>query len=1096
MKNLKKIFFTILLIFILFLLVDKSVFASTNQFQNSEYSEKFKEWLELSDEEKQNVLQPRMYDVLPTTTNSQNIFYKIRLLGASINSTYDLRNIIPANLKIRNQMNTEACWAFAALSSLETNLALYDYKQNGNVSNPKIYDFSERHMDYATSQTFKNNAKNEFGYNRQVADGGNYLIAQSYLTNGTGAINEADMKFENNMSPIDLSEIQGKTITSQVYDTIEFPDYNANANSAQKSEIMRQIKQHIKDYGSVSASTHSDISGSCYNNTTGAIYCNNSETHKPNHNVSIVGWDDNYSKTNFSVGAQPKSNGAWIIRNSGGERLEYDLARVKQEIFNILKEGGRAEEYTSPDQIPNDFLEYLGYTIEGQKAYLKLGDNGFMYVSYEDCNVASQLWGIIKATNSVNYENIYQYDEFAPGRSPYILNSKAMLANIFEKETSGDEYLTQVSLYAPETYTCKVYVNPNGEERDAEHLTQVNLKAGETETFGVGYHTLEFAQPIKITGTKFTVVIGIQGTREKVAIALECKPSDSKVLQNVTIQEGKCFIAGGDSLTNAFWDDLSKLSQKDGELPNGDSTIKAFTTSKSDIKALQTIQVVTPPTKTQYLIGEDFEKAGMKVQANYSDGTHTMLHDADYSITNGTNLVAGQTSVTITYEGQTTTQKITVGNNNVTALTIETPPTKTEYIEGENFNPEGMVVKATYKDGTTKEVPQTDYTIEDGNNLDARQTTVTISYEGQLVTQAITVTQNLLLGISITKAPNKTEYIVGQNFNPEGMIVTGTYQNGTTQTILDYTVENGTNLTKEQTSVTIKYKDKTATQAITVVEKTITAISINTEPTKLIYIKEKENLDLTGGTLKITYNDGTFETIPMAAEGVTVTGFSNEKVGKVTITVTYQNKTVQFEVQIIEEKAENSNLNNATSNVKKVKAYFYTNGTKKDYVLIDVEVNNISLNKSNDKVEYYYYLSSNANEEQITNWVKITEAQNDNNKLQFTIDSRKISNYSEISDEGVVYLYVKEVAIKGGDQSVEVSKSMKLETDKEVETYVNDVKKDTSQTNKPGTNDKDDTTAPGKIPDTGIAPVIIICIAGLAVLGVVAYIKYNKFKES
>ena len=149
MKNLKKIFFTILLIFILFLLVDKSVFASTIQLENVEYSERFKKWLELSDEEKQNVLQPRMYDVLPTTTDSKNIFYKIRLVGASINSTYDLRNIIPANLKIRDQMSTKSCWAFASLSSLETNLALYDYKQNGYVSNPKIYDFSERHMEYA-----------------------------------------------------------------------------------------------------------------------------------------------------------------------------------------------------------------------------------------------------------------------------------------------------------------------------------------------------------------------------------------------------------------------------------------------------------------------------------------------------------------------------------------------------------------------------------------------------------------------------------------------------------------------------------------------------------------------------------------------------------------------------------------------------------------------------------------------------------------------------------------------------------------------------------------------------------------------------------
>ena len=97
MNKLKKTIFTILLIFILFLLVDKRVFASSNQFQTVEYSEDFKKWLELSDEEKQNVMQPRAYDVLPTTTPSQNIFYKARMLGASISQKYDLRSIIPAN---------------------------------------------------------------------------------------------------------------------------------------------------------------------------------------------------------------------------------------------------------------------------------------------------------------------------------------------------------------------------------------------------------------------------------------------------------------------------------------------------------------------------------------------------------------------------------------------------------------------------------------------------------------------------------------------------------------------------------------------------------------------------------------------------------------------------------------------------------------------------------------------------------------------------------------------------------------------------------------------------------------------------------------
>ncbi len=70
---------------------------------------------------------------------------------------------------------------------------------------------------------------------------------------------------------------------------------------------------------------------------------------------------------------------------------------------------------------------------------------------------------------------------------------------------------------------------------------------------------------------------------------------------------------------------------------------------------------------------------------------------------------------------------------------------------------------------------------------------------------------------------------------------------------------------------------------------------------------------------------------------------------------------------------------------------------------------------SNDKVEYYYYLSTVKNKENITNWTKISEKQESNDKLKFKIDSKDISNYEDISKENILYLYIKEVAIKGGD---------------------------------------------------------------------------------
>jgi uncharacterized cupredoxin-like copper-binding protein len=549
---------------------------------------------------------------------------------------------------------------------------------------------------------------------------------------------------------------------------------------------------------------------------------------------------------------------------------------------------------------------------------------------------------------------------------------------------------------------------------------------------------------------------------------------------------GKCFWTSGNDLSNCEWIDLGTLNTLNSTLNNADSTIKAFTTNKIVDDSLNSIEITTSPEKTEYFEGENFDKKGMVVTAKYNNDTSAILGDSSYNITNGTNLAIGQTSVTITYEDKSTTQTISVIKNSVTELKITTPPKKISYIEGENFDTTEMVVTATYMDGTTKTI--TDYTITDGKNLKKNQTQVTISYDEKTITQAITVTPNQLVELKVSNAPNKINYVVGQNFDKTGMIITGIYKDGTSKEITNYTIENGTNLTKTQTSVTIKYDEKTVTQAITVEEKQITGISINNKPSKLTYIQNKENLDLTGGSLKVTYNDGTSEDITLTSNEVKVTNFDNSKLGKNTITVTYKEKTTQFDVEIIEEeKAENSNLDNANCEVKKVQAYYFTSNSKNDYVLVNVEINQISRNTNNDSVEYYYYLSSNSNENNITNWTKITEEQTSNNKLQFTVDTRNISNYNEIVNEDVLYIYVKEVAIKGGDQSVAITKTMELESDSDFETFVDNVKTDITVSN----SDKvtDSTTATGELPQTGTKITLFIVIIILLNIVIILYIK-------
>ena len=197
---------------------------------------------------------------------------------------------------------------------LESHLALKDK----NDSDPTVtYDFSERHMNYATAKSaFLNNATNEYGYTKKLSDGGNIFLATQYMANGLGVINESDMPFVDSEENIDISEIQNQEVQATLYDTVEFPVTDVS----ERAEIMPQIKEHIVNYGGIYAGIHgANILSDSYNNETGAIYCTNPMTDPLDHTVVIIGWDDNYSVENFKETQRPTENGAWIIKNSWGQ---------------------------------------------------------------------------------------------------------------------------------------------------------------------------------------------------------------------------------------------------------------------------------------------------------------------------------------------------------------------------------------------------------------------------------------------------------------------------------------------------------------------------------------------------------------------------------------------------------------------------------------------------------------------------------------------------------------------------------------------------------------------------------------------------------
>ncbi len=171
---------------------------------------------------------------------------------------------------------------------------------------------------------------------------------------------------------------------------------------------------------------------------------------------------------------------------------------------------------------------------------------------------------------------------------------------------------------------------------------------------------------------------------------------------------------------------------------------------------LNSIAVTTSPDKTTYEAGEDFDPTGMVVTAHYVDAdnnSHTknvVLNNADLTISPSTSLTAGTTSVSISYGGKSTTQAITVTAPiiwDLKSIAVTTAPSKTNYTEGEFFDPTGMVVTATYEnhDNTaqtkTETVDNNDLTFSPTTStaLTTSDTAITITYNGKTTSQTIKV---------------------------------------------------------------------------------------------------------------------------------------------------------------------------------------------------------------------------------------------------------------------------------------------------------------------------------------------------------------------
>lgn len=200
------------------------------------------------------------------------IFSTVYATDEEIPTKYDLRNDI--NIKVENQKDKPWCSKYAYVKMVET------YLQKTKGLN---YNLSEGYLNYSLK------LGNSFM-------SGEYVL-ESDFPNIDYQVTETNTK--------KFNEVTEKSVIKNVELYLNDVDNN-------------KIKEYIMNYGSIELSImNTDNQWNKYN---GGIYHKDMGNISPNtaHAVSIIGWDDNYSRNNF-VYEKPQNDGAWLVLNSWGD---------------------------------------------------------------------------------------------------------------------------------------------------------------------------------------------------------------------------------------------------------------------------------------------------------------------------------------------------------------------------------------------------------------------------------------------------------------------------------------------------------------------------------------------------------------------------------------------------------------------------------------------------------------------------------------------------------------------------------------------------------------------------------------------------------
>ena len=636
-----------------------------------------------------------------------------------------------------------------------------------------------------------------------------------------------------------------------------------------------------------------------------------------------------------------------------------------------VKENKLGTDPTKADSKPSKDKVYPPVVNDGKK-YVKKGTTVLSNEILDRVTVPREAGAITKETGSVP-------TELGEGT-----------AKVKVKYSDGSEALADVPVVV---YEAPVAPDKKTEVGDTEHLTAEEKKVVEDAIKAKNSKLPEGTTVTVDEKGKATITLP-DGTTEEIPadkLVEKKKPKEktatpTDVKQDYDDNTGKAVITGKApansevKLKNSNGDVVATTTAKpDGTfsipIPNtvkdGDKvTVTATETGKTESEKSNEVVIdlkdPSAPTIEDVYVGDkdvtvnlpnDVE-VGDKVRVTLPDGKRVEVELTAEMIAAKKAKVGIPEGITLKKDEQVTVQLMDKAGNTsdvivtkvkekefdkekIAKIEIKTPPTKTKYIEGEKFDPAGMVVTLTDENGKKVDVPAEKFA-EYGitvptENLTKDQTKVEVKVRDKKAEQPITVKEKefdkeKIAKIEIKTPPTKTEYTEGEKFDPAGMVVTLTDENGkkvdvSADKFTEYGITVPTeNLTKDQTKIEVKVKDKKAEQAITVKEKEfdkekIAKVEIKTPPTKTKYT-EGEKFDPAGMVVTLTDENGKKVDVPaekFAEYGITVPTENLTK-DQTKVEVKVKNKKAEQPITVTPKvsKTEMPVINNAKAGDKKI----------------------------------------------------------------------------------------------------------------------------------------------------------------------------------